>query len=170
MWGSSGIELSDPTQGALGDCWIVAAASCVAQTPDRIRKLFVTDELNEAGVYAVTLYMMGIPVTVTVDDYLPFEEDFWTNYPEITDDDLKYAQPSADGALWMPILEKAAAKLYGNYEMLVGGNMGPAIQTLTGSPYFDLNHETTSIEELWDWITVKMNEGWMVTAGTPRGD
>lgn len=72
MWGHNGIELIDPNQGYLGDCWIVAAASCVAQTPERIRKLFVTDELNDAGVYSVTLYMMGIPVTVTVDDYLPF--------------------------------------------------------------------------------------------------
>ena len=118
MWGSNGIEFTDPDQGSLGDCWIVAAASSVAQTPERIRKLFVTDELNNAGVYSVTLYMMGIPVTVTVDDYLPFESGT---------SDLVYASASSDKALWMPILEKAAAKLYGNYEMLSGGMMGPAI-------------------------------------------
>lgn len=120
MWGSNGIELVDPNQGQLGDCWIVAAASCVAQTPKRIRKLFVTDDLNENGVYTVQLYSMGIPVTVTVDDYLPF---MWENNAY----KLRYAAASEDKALWMPILEKAAAKLYGNYEQLIGGNLGPAI-------------------------------------------
>lgn len=72
MWGTNGIELVDPNQGSLGDCWFVAAASAVAQTPGRIRSLFMTDELNENGVYTVQLYSMGIPVTVTVDDRLPF--------------------------------------------------------------------------------------------------
>lgn len=161
MWGSNGIELIDPNQGYIGDCWIVAAASCVAQTPERIRKLFVTDDLNNAGVYTVTLYLMGIPVTVTVDDYLPF----WAGSNNLT-----YASASSDGALWMPILEKAAAKLYGNYEMLVGGWMGPAIQTLTGSPFFDVYHSEMSVDELWDWINVKMEEEWMITAGSPYGD
>ena len=119
MWGSNGIEFTDPNQGAIGDCWIIAAASCVAQEPERIKKLFLIDHLNDAGVYAVQLYVMGIPVTVTVDEYLPFY------YPD--DDYMIYGRKSNDGALWMPILEKAAAKLFGNYEMLSGGWMGPAI-------------------------------------------
>lgn len=64
--------------------------------------------------------MLGIPVTVTVDDYLPFREEPWYST-------LLYARISSDNALWMPILEKAGAKLFGSYEILVGGNMGPAI-------------------------------------------
>ena len=46
----------------------------------------------------------------------------------------------------MPILEKAAAKLFGNYEMMVGGWMGPAIQTLTGAPYFDIDHSDIGVD------------------------
>lgn len=76
------------------------------------------EHLNSAGVYAVKMYMMGIPVTVTIDDYLPFYSGSYGLY---------YAKRSGDGALWMPILEKAAAKLFGNYEVLIGGFMGPAI-------------------------------------------
>jgi len=30
MWGYNGVELIDPNQGYIGDCWIIAAASCVA--------------------------------------------------------------------------------------------------------------------------------------------
>jgi hypothetical protein len=63
--------------------------------------------------------MMGIPVTVTVDDNLLF----WYSGSSAT----TYGQPGVDGAVWLPILEKAVAKLYGNYEMMVGGWMGPAV-------------------------------------------
>ena len=63
--------------------------------------------------------MMGIPVTVTVDDNFVFY------YPDGAD--FEYGRPSWDGAVWLPILEKAVAKLYGNYEMMVGGWMGPAV-------------------------------------------
>ena len=54
--------------------------------------------------------MMGIPVTVTVDDNFVFY------YPDGAD--FEYGRPGWDGAVWLPILEKAVAKLYGNYERM----------------------------------------------------
>ena len=97
---------------------MIAASSVTAQNPDRIKEIFHIESLNSAGVYSLDLFIMGIPVTVTIDDYLPF----WKNTNA-----LLYAQVGPDHSLWMPILEKAAAKLYGNYEVMVGGWMGPAI-------------------------------------------
>ena len=131
MWGSTNVSFEDPAQGYLGDCWIIAASSSVAQDPERIKKIFLTEGLNTAGVYAVQLYVMGIPVTVTVDDHILN----WNNWASPV-----YARPASDGAMWMPILEKAAAKLFGNFEMLSGGWMGPAIQTLTGAPFYEYRH------------------------------
>ena len=55
---------------------------------------------------------MGIPVTVTVDDYILMKKGGSQPY---------YARVPEDGSLWSVILEKAVAKLYGNYEMIVGG-------------------------------------------------
>ena len=118
VWGSEGVSFEDPTQGDIGDCWMIAASSVTAQDPERIKEVFLIENLNTAGVYAVKLHMMGIPVTVVVDDYLPF----WNNT-----EDLIYGKEGPDNSLWMPILEKAAAKLFGNYEVMVGGWMGPAI-------------------------------------------
>lgn len=118
-------------------------------------------DLNKADVYAVNMYIMGIPVTVTVDDYLPF----WS----ASEYGLTYASPSPDKSLWMPILEKAAAKLYGNYEMLSGGWMGPAVQALTGAPYYDTVHSEMSVSDLWEKIDKALADGWMMTAGTHVG-
>jgi len=75
--------------------------------------MFQTQVLNTAGVYALQMYIMGIPVTVTVDEYLPFLYK--------SEDGLIYGRRAVDYGLWNPILEKAAAKLFGNYEMLSGG-------------------------------------------------
>ena len=104
------------------------------------------------------MYVMGIPVTVTVDEHLPFLYK--------SDDGLVYGDHSVDGGLWMPILEKAAAKLFGNYEMLSGGLMGPAVQTLTGAPFFDTKHSEVGVDELWDYLTEKLNTNWMVTVAS----
>ena len=160
LWGHNGIQFNDPNQGYIGDCWLIAAASIAAKDENRIRKIFHIEDLNSAGVYAVDLFIMGIPVTVTVDDYLPF----WTGT-----DSLVYARPGPDESLWMPILEKAAAKLFGNYEILVGGFMGPAIQMLTGAPYFETPNADKSVDELWDYIDKKVQAGWMVTTASYTG-
>ena len=114
------------------------------------------EEKNSAGIYAVTLYAMGIPVTVTVDDFLLF------NYS-----DLAFGNIGVDGSLWGPILEKAAAKLYGNYEMLQGGFMGPAMQMLTGAPYYDYWHsDEEDPDELWDYVNEKISSGWLVNSSS----
>ena len=125
LWGKCGISFADPIQGELGDCWFVAAASVAALNPERIKNIFLTEELNTAGVYALRLYIMGMPVTVTVDDYLPFQKNTNT---------LWASRVGPDKSLWMPILEKASAELYGNYELMEGGAMGPAWSMLTGAP------------------------------------
>ena len=45
-----------------------------------------------------------------------------------------------DSALWMPILEKAFAKYYGNYERIAGGNPMKAVRALNGSPFDSYMH------------------------------
>jgi len=44
------------------------------------------------------------------------------------------ANPSLNGAWWMPLLEKAYAKLDQNYQRIVGGFGIEGLRTLTGAP------------------------------------
>jgi len=45
-----------------------------------------------------------------------------------------FTSKSELGAWWMPLLEKAYAKLDQNYERIISGNGLEALRTLTGMP------------------------------------
>ena len=57
------------------------------------------------------MYALGVPVTVTIDDYLPIESEEYS----------VFALMNENSSLWGPILEKAFAKFLGNYEAVEGG-------------------------------------------------
>lgn len=46
LWGD-GIHPEDLNQGRIGNCWFMAAASAIADIPQRIDDLFLTKTLNE---------------------------------------------------------------------------------------------------------------------------
>ena len=52
-----------------------------------------------------------------------------------------------------PLVEKAFAKLYGNYEHLIkGGKAHHAISALNGSPYEAYTMTEFKMESLWDGL------------------
>ena len=54
-----GIEPNDIEQGALGNCYFLAVLSSLAEYPERVRAMFVTKEINEAGIYMVNFIING---------------------------------------------------------------------------------------------------------------
>ena len=61
----------DIFQGGVGNCWLVCAMSCLAETPELIKKIILTPEYNPAGAYQVRLCHAGEWKIVTVDDVFP---------------------------------------------------------------------------------------------------
>ena len=66
------IDPNDIRQGYCGDCYFLSSVSSIAEFPDRIKKIFLTEELNNAGCYAVQLFVNGERRTVVVDDRFPY--------------------------------------------------------------------------------------------------
>jgi hypothetical protein len=47
-------------QGQIGNCYFVASlCAMVAKEPKNISKLFLTKEMNKAGIYIVQVYLNG---------------------------------------------------------------------------------------------------------------
>lgn len=60
-------------QGIGGTCYITAAFGAIAEFPDVVKNVFLTQEKNDAGVYAIRFYIRGKPWIVTVDDVFVFK-------------------------------------------------------------------------------------------------
>jgi hypothetical protein len=106
-----GIEPSDLCQGAVGDCWLVAAFACASEFPDMIRHMFLTKEYNPRGLYKIRIFdpQLNKWVVVTVDDRIPCKKG--TNRP-------RFMKPNGN-ELWAILLEKAYAKHCGSYAAMV---------------------------------------------------
>ena len=75
-----GVAPSDIAQGALGDCWLLAALAAVAEFPSYFEDaIFETKTFSPEGEYALKLYDIGKKAweTVTVDSYIPCHRCNW---------------------------------------------------------------------------------------------
>jgi hypothetical protein len=72
FWGPSNenneITPQDINQGYIGNCWIMAAISAVAEKKERIDGFMLSDDINPYGIYAMNMYSVGVPFTQIIDD------------------------------------------------------------------------------------------------------
>lgn len=123
-------------QGRLGDCWLLCALACLSSQPGGLERCFKKPDVSRVGRYTVRLFSCAQRrwTELTIDDRLPCDE---------LTGKLAYAR-TADGSAWVPLLEKAMAKLGGSYAVLHGGNTAWALRTLTGKPCFKYRFDDTS--------------------------
>jgi calpain-15 len=106
---------NDIKQGKCGDCYFLASLSALAEYPERIKNIFITKEVNEAGCYAVSLFVNGERRTVVVDDYFPYDNHRGTWAFSRPSEDQDEAIGRGCKEIWVLILEKAWAKVFGSY-------------------------------------------------------
>uniref|UniRef100_A0A3P9P6Z8 Calpain-5-like n=1 Tax=Poecilia reticulata TaxID=8081 RepID=A0A3P9P6Z8_POERE len=104
-----GISTRDLHQGSLGNCWMVAAISCLASEPSLWKKVIpnhMDQEWNEkrsdlyAGIFHFRFWRFGHWVDVVVDDCLPVSQDGV----------LLFCRSATPREFWSALLEKAYAK------------------------------------------------------------
>jgi hypothetical protein len=87
----------------------MASMGSLVEFPELVENTFVTNTVNDAGIYAVRFFIRGKPWIVTVDDEVAVVNNVDGS------SDLLFADAGAGGSLWGPILEKAWAKMKGTY-------------------------------------------------------
>jgi len=112
-------------QGYVGDCWLIASFILLFTNYDLFGKVIPDNNLSKDsfrhGIYNFNLYVDGKWQNVVIDDKLLF-----------FDNNLIFGHNTKPNEFWLPLIEKAFAKVFGGYEKLHAGNPEVAMIMLTG--------------------------------------
>jgi hypothetical protein len=150
---SLGGEL-DLIPGQTGAAWLLGALAALASRPSLLQHLFVSVRGRSRGLYTLQLFIGEAWVPITIDDRLPCDLN---GIP-------LYTRSGVDGELWVPLVEKAFAKLLGGYGALNDGHLPHAFRCLTGGIPLELTlgaHRESTLT--WDRLHEQVSSGSPVT-------
>jgi calpain-15 len=132
----------------------------MAERPALIRRLFITKEYNKWGIYKMRLCKNGEWTVVTVDDYIPC---YYNGGP-------MFSRAQGD-ELWVLLLEKAYAKLHGNYYSLRYGFTSHGLLDLSGCPTEEFVFDKLDdLDEFYENLKEFDDQGFLMTAETSGFD
>jgi hypothetical protein len=150
------IDPNDILQGQLGDCYFLSAIAAIAEYQDRIKKLFLTRDINAQGVFCIALCINGVWEEVILDDLFPCEKQ----------GNRVAFNHSRGNELWVMVLEKAWAKVHGGYLNINSGLTREALHDLTGAPCVTYFNDESTDEERWNIMYTADAQHFIMTAGT----
>jgi len=144
-----GVGSADCVQGKLGDCWFVSAMSVLATRHELIiggrrgmeldSDMIVGKEIasllsngvyppifhrfRSIGLYVIRIFKDFCWIYVIIDDRTPIGK---------TSGQRVFGRCLNTHEIWVPMIEKAYAKMHGCYENLTSGYVDEGIQELTG--------------------------------------
>lgn len=122
---------NESIQGSAGTCYFVAGMASIGEFPQLVRDMFLTQNKNDAHAIAIRFFIRGKPWAVTVNEEMMFNSNL---------NSLIFSKPANDqNSMWAAILEKAWAKVKGNYMISEYGYMENGIRVVTGIPVFRYN-------------------------------
>lgn len=156
--------------------YVIDTLNTLSTQPGLLMRLFEDLEVNEKGVYQIWLNINGAWEQVLIDDSVPVfgnsagKAQFLHLSPNINPE---------NNEIWMILLFKALAKVYGGYQNLYLGNQNYLLKDLTGAPVTVDNivyiHEKQKLTErefqhmdnLWKDMTKALKKGYPA-AVSPR--
>ena len=153
-----GISPDDIIQGSIGDCYFLSAVGSLCKFSHYIDRLFLTKERTKEHLYGVYMFLNAAWKLVIIDDYLPYTGKKFK----------KFAFSSSGGKeLWVALLEKAWAKINGNYAKIgCGGSPTEIFDVLTEAYTEQVQINPYYKDYIWETMINAEKKGYIMTAGT----
>jgi hypothetical protein len=141
-----GYSSSDVKQGLLGDCHWLSAVTTICHRQVLMDKVCVVKD-EECGIYGFVFHRDGEWIYTVVDDNLflvspDYPEEKYDPYNDAKktykqnnqtgSNALLFAHCKDQNETWLPLLEKAYAKVHGDFAAIDGGSVGEAVEDMTG--------------------------------------
>jgi hypothetical protein len=68
------VHPDDIVQGNIGNCWFMSALAVLTQRQADLKRIFLTQDFNQCGVYHLQFYKNGNQKRVLVDDWVPVKK------------------------------------------------------------------------------------------------
>lgn len=121
--------------GLLADQWLLGTFSSLGMNPELLRNLIVYDGIK-SGFAVFQFFKNGRWQFVTVDTRIPYNPSTKTPL---------YGYCANPDEFWVPLIEKAYAKMHGSYQILCDGKIEEALVDMTGgvAEKYDLKNPET---------------------------
>lgn len=123
-----GVSSGDIVQGQLGDCWVMSSSSVLATRPEMLMQCFWRgDSYKSRGMFICRFMKNFIWRYVMIDDRIAVH-----GFGNDRAGKPFFSRCRDPNELWVILLEKGFAKLYGSYEYLTKGYIDDALNSFTG--------------------------------------
>jgi len=146
----------DVDQGQLGDCWLLSSMASLAEHPDAVKGIFQQQTISDDGRYTLQLYNQDLSgAQIDVDESIPCDD---SGAP-------LFSRPF-NNEMWSLLLEKAMAKLFGDYSSLDGNWMSVAFKAFTGANAAEYGTQDT--DDLFQFLYQSDQKNHLMAAGTQQ--
>ncbi|KAK4188609.1 putative calpain [Podospora australis] len=179
---------NDVKQGSLGDCWLMASFSGLANVEDGIKRICVEYD-TRIGIYGFVFYRDGEWIYSIIDDKLFLRSPCWDSpsmqrdlLQQIDREDVErvyrqtyqtgskalfFAQCKDQNETWVPLIEKAYAKAHGDYASLSGGWIGEGLEDLSGGVTTELlASDILDLDGFWENELSRVNDEFLFGCST----
>ena len=157
-----GIAVEDIVQGKICDCYFLSVLGSLCKFPELIDKLFYFKEKTKEHIYGIYFYINGNKKLVLIDDYLPC---IGVGFKQFA------MSKSEENEIWVALMEKAWAKVNGNYIRIgCGGSPNEVFDVLTETYSEEVAVKPSVKDSLWNKLIDGEKKGFVMTAGTSGND
>ncbi|KAF8877899.1 hypothetical protein BD779DRAFT_1475013 [Infundibulicybe gibba] len=132
-----GADSNDIIQGRLGDCWFLSALATMSTAKGLVEEFCAAFIIRCREIHLqISMLFTNIP---KFEELSSLEKELYHNDREIYNKSARksgkglfFARSGTQGETWVPLMEKAYAKLHGDYQAINAGYTSEAIEDLTG--------------------------------------